>query len=431
MESLWNKKSDRPSFETLKSDIKTDVLIIGGGIAGILCGYMLKNAGIDCAIVEADKICGGVTGNTTAKITFQHSLIYDKMISRFGEEYARMYLESQRKALDKYRELCGRIDCDYKETDAYVYSLDDRKKIEKEVIAYNKIGCNASFTDKLPLPFPVAGAVCVRNQAQFHPLKFIFNIANHLKIYENTRVAELRPGVAVTEHGKILAEKIIVATHFPFLNKHGMYFLKLYQDRSYVIALDNAPDFDGMYIDESGKGLSFRNYKNLLLLGGGSHRTGKKGGNWKELSAFANKYYPEAKEKFRWATQDCMTLDDIPYIGRYSVNTNGLYVATGFNKWGMSSSMVAAMLLSDMIQGKKSDYEKVYSPSRSVWRPQLVINAAESIAGILKPTVPRCPHMYCALKYNPYEHTWDCSCHGSRFTESGKLINNPANADKK
>jgi len=422
---------ERPDFETLKSDIKTDVLIIGGGIAGILCGYMLKNAGIDCVIAEADKICSGVTQNTTAKITFQHGLIYDKMISRFGEEYARLYLSSQQAALDKYRELCKKIDCDYKECDAYVYSLGDRRKIEKEVIAYNKIGCNATFEDDLALPFSVAGAVRVRNQAQFHPLKFIFNIAKDLNIYENTRVTELLPGIAVTEHGKIFAEKIIVATHFPFLNKHGMYFMKLYQDRSYVIALENAPDVSGMYVDESDKGLSFRNYGNLLLLGGGSHRTGKKGGNWKELSAFANKYYPKAKEKFRWATQDCMTLDDIPYIGRYSRSTTGLYVATGFNKWGMSSSMVSAMLLSDMIQGKTSDYEKVYSPSRSVLRPQLVINAAESIAGILRPTAPRCPHMYCALKYNPYEHTWDCSCHGSRFTENGKVINNPANADKK
>ncbi|MBQ8164955.1 MAG: FAD-dependent oxidoreductase [Clostridia bacterium] len=432
MNSLWSQTAQRPCFETLRSDIKTDVLIIGGGLCGILCGYMLKNAGIDCVIAESDKICGGVTQNTTAKITFQHGLIYDKMIKRFGTEISGLYLESQRAALDKYRELCKKIDCEYKECESYVYSLDDRKTIEKEVNALNKIGCRATFTDKLPsLPLAVAGAVSVKNQAQFHPLKFIFDIAKDLPIYENTRVTELRPGGAVTEHGKISAKKIIVATHFPFLNKHGMYFLKMYQHRSYVIALENAPDVNGIYIDESEKGLSFRNSSGLLLLGGGSHRTGKKGGNWKELSDFAKKNYPEAKEKFRWATQDCMTLDDIPYIGQYSSNTPGLYVATGFNKWGMSSSMTAAMLLTDMIQGKPSEYEKVYSPSRTIIRPQLAINAAESVAGLLRPTAPRCPHMYCALKYNPQEHSWDCSCHGSRFTESGKLINNPANADKK
>ncbi|MBE7065477.1 MAG: FAD-dependent oxidoreductase [Ruminococcaceae bacterium] len=431
MNSLWSQTTDRPEFETLKSDIKTDVLIIGGGICGILCGYMLKSVGIDCVIAEADKICGGVTQNTTAKITLQHGLIYDKMISRFGEEYAALYMMSQQAALDKYREMCKKIDCDYKECDAYVYSLNDRKKIEKEVAAYNKLNYSAIFTDKLTIPVSVAGAVCVKNQAQFHSLKFLYTIAKDLNIYENTRVTELVPGGAATEHGNIFAERIVVATHFPFLNKHGMYFLKMYQHRSYVIGLENAPDVKGMYIDESGKGLSFRNYGDLLLLGGGSHRTGKKGGNWRELSEFAKKNYPNVKEKFRWATQDCMTLDDIPYIGRYSENTHALYVATGFNKWGMSSSMVAAMLLTDILQGKYSEYENVYSPSRSVLRPQLVLNIAESMAGLLRPTAPRCPHMYCALKYNPQEHTWDCSCHGSRFSESGELLNNPANADKK
>ena len=225
--------------------------------------------------------------------------------------------------------------------------------------------------------------------------------------------------------------KIIVATHFPILNKHGSYFLKLYQHRSYVLALEGAQKVDGMYVDEDKKGLSFRNYGDRLLLGGGSHRTGKKGGNWHELEKFARKHYPSARVVGKWATQDCMSLDSVPYIGQYSKNTPDLYVATGFNKWGMTSSMVASMILSDLVQGKPNEYAQVFSPSRSILRPQLAVNALESTFGLLTPTVPRCPHLGCALKYNKAEHSWDCPCHGSRFTESGEVINNPATDDKR
>lgn len=430
MDSIWLEAVQRPHFDFLKQNVKTDVLIIGGGIAGILCTYMLQRAGVNCVLVEADKICNGITKNTTAKITLQHGLIYDQMIRRFGSETARLYLEAQKSALMQYRNMCQTIDCDFEESNSFVYSLNHREKIEKEVIALNKIGYPATFTQKLQLPFPVAGAVKIEHQAQFHPLKFIFSIAKDLPIFENTKILELQPDGTITNHGKIMAKKIIVTTHFPFLNKHGSYFLKMYQHRSYVLALENAPDVRGMYVDESEKGLSFRNYNGLLLLGGGSHRTGKKGGNWKELSDFARYHFPASQEVCRWATQDCMTLDAIPYIGQYSKQTPNLYVATGFNKWGMTSAMTAAMILCDLVQEKKNEYKKVFSPSRSILRPQLMINAAEAIIGLLTPTIPRCPHMGCALKYNPQERSWDCSCHGSRFTKDGKLLNNPATGDR-
>ena len=203
----------------------------------------------------------------------------------------------------------------------------------------------------------------------------------------------------------------------------------MYQHRSYVIALKNAQNVNGMYVDENQTGLSFRNFGNLLLLGGGSHRTGKKGGNWQELRNFANKYYPKANEKYHWAAQDCMTLDDSAYIGSYSSKTNGFYVATGFNKWGMTSSMVSAMILCDMVQEKENEFADIFSPSRTILRPQLFKNIFETTSNMLIPTTKRCSHLGCALKWNPYEHTWDCSCHGSRFTENGKLIDNPATRD--
>ena len=226
-------------------------------------------------------------------------------------------------------------------------------------------------------------------------------------------------------------KKIIIATHFPIDNKHGAYFAKLYQHRSYVLSLEGAEPLQGMYVDETGTGLSFRKYGNQLLLGGGGHRTGKKGGGWQELERFARKYYPSARITAKWATQDCMSLDGMPYIGLYSRSTPDLYVVTGFSKWGMSSSMVASAILADMVQGKKNPYSGLFSPSRKLYKPQLAANLWESAVGLLTPTVPRCPHLGCALKYNAAEHSWDCPCHGSRFDPHGKLLDNPATDDKK
>lgn len=431
MSSLWIENSELPHFRSLNKNIKTDVLIIGGGMAGILCAYILRQAGIDCVLAEADTICSGITKNTTAKITSQHGLIYGKLIREFGEEKAKLYLEANETAIEKYRELCRNIDCNFEEKDSYVYSVDSADKIEKELDALGRLGFNAEYAERLPLPFKTCGAVKFRNQAQFDPLKFAAAISRDLNIYEHTAVRELIGTEAQTDNGKIFADKIIVATHFPFINKHGSYFLKMYQHRSYVIALENAQDVNGMYVDESHKGMSFRNFKGLLLIGGGGHRTGKSGGGWDELRNFAKRKYPKANERYFWATQDCMTLDGVPYIGRYSARTADMYVVTGFNKWGMTSSMVAATVLADMVSGKQNKYAEVFSPSRSILRPQLAANAFEATVNLLTPTAKHCPHLGCALKWNKQEHTWDCPCHGSRFTENGKLIDNPATGDLK
>ena len=431
MQSLWEQTSRQTEFRRLEQDVKTEVLIIGGGMAGILCAYLLGQAGVPYILLEAETIGSGVTKNTTAKITSQHGLIYDKLIREFGLDRARQYLSANEAALQKYRELCRDMDCGFEEKTAYVYSLNDRRKIEREVAALEKLGHPAEFAQHLPLPFSVAGAVRYPNQAQFHPLKFLSAISKGLHIYEHTPVRELIGTTAITDRGRVTAEKIIVATHFPFLNKHGGYFIKLYQHRSYVIALANAQAVDGMYVDEAQTGMSFRNYENLLLVGGGDHRTGKQGGAWQELRDFTQQYYPKATEKYHWATQDCMTLDGVPYIGPYSAGTSGLYVATGFNKWGMTSSMVSAMVLCELVQGKPSPYAEVFSPSRTILRPQLAVNGFEALVGLLTPSARRCPHLGCALKWNPQEHTWDCPCHGSRFTEDGRLIDNPATGNLK
>ncbi len=431
MLSVWSAESEFKKFPQLKNDIKTNVAIVGGGITGILCGYMLKQQGIDCVILEADRVCKGVTQNTTAKITSQHGLIYDKLIKNFGIEKAQMYLQANENALKKYIELCTNIPCEFEKKDNYVYSVNNSKKINNELHALVRLGYNPDFTTTIPVPIEIAGAVKFPNQAQFNPLQFLSHISKDLTIYENTKVIEIRGNKAITENAEITADYFIVTTHFPFMNKYGGYFIKLYQERSYVLAIQNGPQINGMYVDEAKKGMSFRNYKNYLLIGGGDHRTGKNGGNYRDLKSFWAIHYPELPIKYHWATQDCMSLDSVPYIGRYSNKIPNVLVATGFNKWGMTSSMVSAQLLCDMILNKKNEYEEFFSPSRSILTWQLPINVFESTVGLLTPSKKRCPHLGCALKWNSAEHTWDCPCHGSRFTKNGKLIENPATDDMK
>ena len=428
MESIWNDY-ELPRFRPLSGDTKTDVLIIGGGIAGLLCAYALRQAGIHCIVAESTRIGRGITKNTTAKVTAQHGLIYHKLIETFGAETAGLYLQANQTAVSALRKLSADADCSWQDRTNFIYSASDRLALEAEMTALQSLHFPAEWAENLPLPFPTVGAVAFREQGQFHPLKFLKHICENLTVYENTPVRELSPYAAITDHGRIFADSFIVATHFPFLNKHGSYFIKLYQQRSYVVALENALTPGGMYLAAEENGLSFRHYGDTLLLGGGGHRTGKPGGGWRELEEKSKEFYPKSKIVRRWAAQDCMTLDDIPYIGQYSRTTTNLFVATGFNKWGMTSSMVAARILTDLVQRKPNQYAEVFSPSRSMLHRQLGINLLESTKNLLTPTAPRCPHLGCALKWNKQEHSWDCPCHGSRFTEDGQLIDNPATGE--
>lgn len=474
MDCVWIEDYKLPKRESLNNDIKTDITIIGAGMCGILISFMLKEAGINSIIIEANKVANGITKNTTAKITSQHNLIYKKLITNFGYKRAKQYLVANQEAVSLYQLFITslNIDCDFEVKPSYVYSTSDTKEIEAEIKACQSLGMKAEFTDKLDLPFPIKGAVKFDNQAQFNPIKFIKSISKELKIYENTKALAINEDVIVTNRGKIKSKLIVVATHFPFLNIPGYYFARMYQQRSYVIVLENAPKLNGMYIDQSDEGYSFRTYKNLLLLGGSSHRTGQNDGScYKKLRLAANKLYPLSKEVYRFSNQDCMTLDSIPYIGRYSKSTPTLYVATGFNKWGMTSSMVSAMIISDMIKGNHNKYSDIFCPQRfnlSASSKNLAKSLLESISGMVIDKLkipskslkelkrgeggiinynnhkvgvfksksgklfwvnPRCSHLGCELKWNQDELTWDCPCHGSRFDYKGNLIDNPATAN--
>ena len=431
MDSIWEKEVQLPRFPQLDGDLHTDVLVVGGGLAGLLCAWNLTRQGVDCTLIEENRLMHGVSGRTTAKVTSQHGLIYGKLLSRFGAEKAKLYWRANEDALAAFRKLAEEVNCDFETKSNYIYATDSTQMLEAEMAACEGLGIPAKWKNTLPLPFPVSGAIGFSDQGQLHPLKLAAHIAKDLRIYENTKALAFAGSRVITPKGVITAEKVIIATHFPLLNKHGAYFLKLYQQRSYVVALENAGKTDGMYLDCADNGLSIRSAGRWLLLGGGGHRTGKEGAGWALPETAARAFYPKGKITARWATQDCMCLDGMRYIGRYSKTTPNLYVATGFQKWGMSTSMVSALLLSNLIQGRENPYAGLFSPSRSMLHKQLLVNGVESAVNLLSPAVPRCPHLGCALEWNREEHSWDCPCQGSRFDESGKLLNNPATGDLK
>ena len=429
MSSVWTESVEMPEFPTLEKDIRTQVLIIGGGMAGILCAYFLQRAGVDYCLLEKGRICQGITGHTTAKITAQHGLIYEKALQSLGQERAELFLKANLKAVEHYRELGTILDCDMQDVDSYLYSVLDRRKLEREIQALGSLGYQADYVENTQLPFEVEAAIRFPHQAQFHPLKFAAGISKNLRIYENSEVREMTEYFALTEKGSVAAEKIIVATHFPFINTRGSYYLKMYQNRSYVLALEAAETADiikGMYLEADNLGFSVRSYQNYLLLGGGGHRTGKGKPAWDLLREIAKEYFPEMEERYFWATQDCMSLDKRPYIGPYSKNMPDLFVATGFGKWGMTGSMISAMILSDLVRGKDNAYAAVFSPSRSILRPQLISNLGHALVGIGRIGGKRCTHMGCVLQWNSEEKAWECPCHGSRFGADGNVLENPA-----
>lgn len=429
-ESVWADRIKKPP-EIMKLDgsKNTDVLVIGGGMAGILLAYRLKEAGLGCIVAEAKTIGSGATKNTTAKITAQHGLIYAELIARGGIEKARMYYQINTKAINDFQKLSSQFPCDFETKAAYVYSTDNREMLEKEAEAYLKIGIPAHIKENLLLPVKIKGALEMENQAQFNPLMFLYALSEGLTIYENTYIQKINDRQAITADGKIITAKyIVLATHYPLLNIPGLYFMKLYQHRSYVIALENAPDLGGMYLEEKVNGVSFRNYQDLLFIGGGDHKTGdyKEGGGYDSLRAIAKDAYPTSVWRYQWAAQDTMSLDKLPYIGRFNQRRPNLFVATGFNKWGMTGAMAAADVISNLIIYGRSDFETLFSPQRTMYGRQLRKNLCSSASGLLKLGGPRCSHMGCKLKENTAEKSWDCPCHGSRFDESGQVIDNPA-----
>lgn len=488
--SYWVFSTHETNYPSLDKDIDVDIAIIGGGMVGISCAYQLRNKGLNIVILEADHILQATTGHTTAKITSQHELIYDKLKKQMGDGLAKQYATANEFAIEEMRKIAteNQIDCDFSTQSSYIYTQQDEnlKKIHDEVKAAESLGIRASFVDEIPFSFPIKGAVRFDNQAQFHPRRYLLGLAkvvenSGVQIYEKTRAVEMEPyvmdGYAITTSNgnNVTAKKVIIASHYPFYNKHSMYYARIYQERSYAVAIKAKEKFPGgMYLNAEEPTRSLRAHNasegELILVVGENHKTGQGEGtnnHYKSLINFANDTFTIEDIPYRWSTQDCMTLDGIPYVGHYNAETPNLFVATGFGKWGMTNSTVSSILLKDLITKGKSPWQDVYNPSRKTIGPsaknaiiqnanvagQLLdgklsnlpkdidVSPGEGMAvefdgkragayrdegGNLHLVNTTCTHMGCEANWNEAERSWDCPCHGSRFSIDGVVIEGPA-----
>lgn len=446
MKSLWEDTIRIQKRGRAEGNLEREVVVIGAGMTGILTAWQLQKKGIQVAVLEADRIAGGQTGHTTAKITSQHGLFYSELLQNLGREGAELYADANQQAIEEYERIVRErgIDCDFKRLPSYLYSAMNETLLRREAQAAKMLGIEAGFTDVRELPFPTAGAVCFENQAQFHPLKFLRALAEELELYENSPVRKVREDTIYTDHATVKAEKIIFATHYPIINFPGLYFLRQHQERSYVVGLSGCEELSGMYFSADEDGLSFRSAGDILLLGGNAHRTGKnrQGGAYGSLKAAAYKYYPKAEVLYQWSAQDCMPHDDLPFIGQYDFGCKNWYVATGYKKWGMTTAMAAALLLTDLVTGVSNPCEKLFTPQRHhlYAAPKLFADVGESIKGLSRglfapkracgdgegEICTRCTHLGCRLEWNADEKSWDCPCHGSRYDADGRLLDEPA-----
>lgn len=438
MNSIWSD-TNIPARNPLPGDCTTEVAVIGGGMAGILTAYYLHKMGKQVIVLEANRLGSGQTGDTSAKITSQHGLIYDTLIRTVGTTLASQYAQANQRALEEYCRLIRQhhMFCDYKEVSSYLYSSTAAEPLRRETEAARKLGLPADFVLDTELPFSIHGAMRFTKQAQFHPLKFLNELSSSLTVYEHTMVTSVKGNHVFTNHGTVTAKKIIFACHYPFVNMPGFYFARMYQERSYLLALKQAPVFQGIYLGIEQVGLSFRQSGEYLLIGGRGHRTGKRPtiNPYKSLQAASLHLFPESKAVAHWSAQDCMSIDRIPYIGQFSAATPDWYLASGFGKWGMSTSMVSALILSDLICGRQNPYAQVFSPQRFHPKASLragTVHAATAIKGLTaahSKNALRCPHLGCKLSWNPAEASWECPCHGSHFHHSGRLLDGPAQTD--
>ena len=489
MKSLWLEENKIKEFPELEKDEKADICIIGAGIFGISTAYYLSQNGYNVILIERNKIASKVTGHTTAKITSQHGLIYHYLLNQYGIDFAKKYFNANQGAVTEIERIIqeNNIECDFEKQNSYVYTTDktELEKIQEEIEALDRINPDAKLVNKSQLPFSIIKGIEFKNQAQFNPIKYIQGLVrkleeNKVRIFENTTCFDIKQDneeyICYTENNTIKSKYVVIATHYPFINIPGMYFAKMYQSSSYVIGVDTKTElFSGMYINIQSPIYSFRtavdNGKKILLLGGLDHKTGENityQDSYGKLEQKAKQWYPNLEVKYRWSTRDCITLDKIPYIGEFSNVLPNIFVGTGFNKWGMTSSNVAARIITDKIMKKENEYDEVFKSTRVnpiVNKDELknmVVQTTKSlvvdklkkeensiddiknetggiiekngekigiykdIEGKIHAVKPICTHLGCLLNWNAADKTWDCPCHASRFDYTGKNIYNPA-----
>ncbi len=490
-ESYWMDTTPATTYPALPDDIEADVAVVGGGIAGLCTAWELTEAGRRVALIEADRIAAGVTGYTTAKLSVLHTLIYDRLRTSFDRDAARLYATSQQQAVDRVAELAARlrIDCELERVPAYTWteSAEGVPRIRAEADAAAEAGLPASFVTRTGLPFPVAGAVRVENQAQFHPRKFLLALAEDLtrrggRIFERTRATGLHEGepcTVTTEHGRtVTARQVVIATHYPVFDR-ALLFARLQPRRELVVAaaIPAGQDPGGAYLTPERNTRSIRTapYRTgqRLLIVTGEHFTPGEGDpaqRWERLIGWTRERFPDAEIGYRWATQDNTTTDGVPFIGPFHPGAGNVYVATGFGGWGMSSGVLTGALLTAYLTGAAPAWAELYDPRRlglareagTMLKLQAKVaghfvgdrlrpSHADSVddiapgsgavvriggqhcaayrdrAGEVHAVSARCTHLGCLVAFNDAETAWECPCHGSRFGIDGSVLQGPAN----
>ena len=488
LKSFWVVNTPDTNFDILKKGLSTDVAILGAGIAGITSALLLKEAGLSVALIEAGKVIKDVTANTTAKITAAHNVIYSNLESHFGKEGAHIYGEANQKSIDKIESIVKKrnIDCDFRRLPCYIYSenTDEQDMLKKEAEAAADAGLQAIYTETSPLPFEIAGTIHYKNQAEFHPRKYLLNLIENIPgngsyVFENTRALTVKEGdtnEVVTDKGSIKAGNVIVATHFPIYDP-GHLYSKMYPNMSYALGMYlNEPFPKGMYVSTQPT-VTYRSAPSdkgdIVIVSGANHKVGHEPDtveSYKKLEKHTLDHFDVKSIDYHWSTQDNITIDNVPYIGKIESKSDSVYVATGFMKWGMTNGTVAGMILSDLILGNENQWSSFFDPSRSMpplestkefigtnvdvfkellesklSRPSSMdlsmlkkgegsiltvkgkkVAVSRDKNGKLHILSSPCTHMGCQVRWNKAEMTWDCPCHGSRFNYEGKVIHGPA-----
>jgi glycine/D-amino acid oxidase-like deaminating enzyme len=441
LRSLWLEGRDAAVRPPLEHDISVDAVVVGAGIVGLTTALLLEREGLEVAVLEMRRVAAGATGYNTAKVTSLHGLTYSRLKRALGTEKARSYGDANEAGIARVFELAGElgIDCDLRRKPNYTYTEDPSEagKVREEAEVALELGLPASYVEETDLPFPVAAAVRFDDQAEFHPVKYVDGIASALRgpVHEHTRVTGIDNGRVKTADGpRVRAGHVVVATHLSFLDR-GLYFARCHPERSYVVAGRVADAPGGMYLSTESPAHSIRAHGDWLLVGGESHKTGQADAEerYERLGRWARKRFGLEPE-LRWATQDQMPVDGVPYVGRHDPLSSKLWVATGFKKWGLAMGTAAAELLAAQIAGREHAWTELFDPSRVRPRASAPTFAKENanvafhfVADrVLKRGAPRCTHMGCLLDWNGAEETWDCPCHGSRFGATGEVIEGPA-----
>jgi glycine/D-amino acid oxidase-like deaminating enzyme len=441
LRSLWFEGRDREVRPRLDRDIHADVAVVGAGIVGLTTALLLEREGMSVAVLEMRHVAAGATGYNTAKVSSLHGLAYSQLAQRLGRDKARAYGEANEAGLARIVALADElgIDCELQRKPNYTYAENesDRDSVRAEAELARELGLPASYVEELDLPFPVAGAVRFDDQAEFHPVRYADGLAAALRgpLHEGTTATGLDSGSVTTAAGaRVHAGHVVVATHLSFLDR-GLYFARCHPERSYVVAGRASERPAGMYLSTESPAHSIRAHGDWLLVGGESHKTGQADAaeRYRRLEAWARERFGIEPE-LRWATQDQMPADGVPYVGRHDPFSSNVWVATGFKKWGLAMGTAAAELLAARIAGRDHAWTELFDPTRIRPRAGAPTFAKENadvayhfVADrLLKRGAPRCTHLGCLLDWNAAEETWDCPCHGSRFSASGAVIEGPA-----